>query len=127
MTDIIYPGDPVTGVLGQAELPTNVDIVLWRGDYFKTTVQFTNPDTTPMDLTGYTAQASFRTSFGTGTPAATLQCTISSNVVTIELLSVDSEALTAGPYIWDFQLTDPSGNVRTYLAGDVTVYDEVTH
>jgi hypothetical protein len=37
-----------------------------------------------------------------------------------------TEDIAAGSYVWDFQVTNPSGNVRTYLAGDVIVYDEVT-
>ena len=31
-----------------------------------------------------------------------------------------------GDYIWDFQLTEPGGDIRTYLAGDVNVIPEVT-
>ena len=47
-------------------------------------------------------------------------------VVEVFLPSSVTSTLLPGSYIYDFQITFTDGNTRTYLAGDVTVYPEVT-
>ena len=39
--------------------------------------------------------------------------------------SAVSDLITPGDYVWNFQITAPNGDVRTYLAGDVKVYAQV--
>lgn len=134
MADIVYPGETPGGVLGTGLLPGNYDLVIYKGDQFPMTVVLKNPDGTVLDLTGYTGKASIRTTY---TDAATYEFTISGSgaggvlgtdgKVNVVLTSAVSATLLPGDYIWDFQLTSPDGlSTRTYLAGDVKVYDEVT-
>lgn len=127
MADIVFPKQAVSGVLGQEFLPSNYDLVLYRGDYFPMTVTLKDANGTALNLTGYTAKAQIKTGF-TDTLPYNFTTTIdaANGKVTLILTSAVSETIPGGSYIWDFQVTDGSGNVRTYLAGDVTVYDEVT-
>lgn len=101
---------------------------MWKGDYFPFTVTVKDNAGVALNLTGYTARAQIRNpndatqvwDFTANIP------TPSNGEVQLTLTSPVSSTIPAGNYIWDFQVTDPSGNVRTYIAGDVRVYDEVT-
>lgn len=124
MADIIFPGEAPEDVLGAARLPNNVDLVFWRGDYQEFYVDVTNQDGSPVDLTGMTAQAVIKQSYNAPT-SYNFTTTITGNRVRLYLSSTASKTIPAGEYIWNFQLTNPSGDVRTYLAGDVTVHAEV--
>lgn len=128
MADIVFPGKDVGGVLGRDFLPSNFDIELYKGDYFPLRVTLVQPDLTPLNLTGYTASAQVRANYGdpvvynfTVTIAAP-----ETGVVDLVLPSSVSAGIEPGSYIWDFQIREPSGNTRTYIAGDITVYNEVT-
>jgi hypothetical protein len=126
MTDTVFPGQPA-GVLGQESLPANYDLVLYKGDYFNTSVVIKDNVGAVINLTGYTAKCSIKASYSSVTSFdATCTITALSGLVDIMFPSSVMEDIPAGSYVWDFQVTNPSGNVRTYLAGDVTVYGEVT-
>lgn len=133
MADIVFPGKAVGGVLGRDFLPSNFDIELYKGDFFPLTITLVQPAVSgntkpPLNLTGYTAQAQIRTNFG-GEAIYAFTVTIpdpTSGKVNLVLPSSVSAGIAAGSYVWDFQIKEPSGNVRTYLAGDVTIYNEVT-
>lgn len=124
----MFPGQPVGGVLGRDLLPSNFDLEVYKGDFLPLEIDLLNPDGTPLNLTGYIASAQIRANFGDPViynftaeiPAPT------TGVVKLTLPSTVSAGIAPGHYVWDFQVTDGSGNVRTYLAGDVTVFNEVT-
>lgn len=126
MADIVFPGQS-SGVLGQESLPSNYDLVLYRGDYFNTSIVIKDSEGVVLNLNGYTAECSIRTNFS-AEPAYNAVCTVTPAAGKVEIMFPSSvtKDISAGPYVWDFQITNPDGNVRTYLAGDVTVYDEVT-
>jgi hypothetical protein len=125
MADIIYPGEEPLDTLGATKLPTNVDLAFWKGDVQEFFVDLTAANGTPVDLTGTTAQAVIRSNF-TSSTTYSFQCTITGNRVRLYMPSSLTKTIPAGDYIWNFQLTTVStSDVRTYLAGDVTVYAEV--
>ncbi len=127
MADIVFPGKPIGGVLGRDFLPSNFDIEFYKGDYFPLTISLVQPNGLPLNLTGYEAQAQIRSNFGDNR-LYNFTCTIdvpADGRVSVVLPSSVSSQIAAGSYVWDFQVREPSGNVRTYFAGDVTVYDEV--
>lgn len=131
MADIVFPGKAVSGVLGRDFLPTNFDIELYKGDYFPLTITLVVPvgnNTAPLNLTGYTGHAQIRANFGTEAiyPFTVSIPTPANGKVELVLPSSVSAGIPAGGYVWDFQVREPSGNIRTYLAGDVTVFNEVT-
>ena len=125
MADIIFPGEAPSDTLGTTRLPNNVDLAFWRGDAQEFLVRMNNEDGTPIDLTGMTAQATIRANFSAPTQY-NFTTTITGNEVRLYLPSSVSKTIPAGDYVWNFQLTTvATGDVRTYLAGDVTVYAEV--
>lgn len=127
MADLVFPSTPVSGVLGQEFLPSNYDLVLYRGDYFPISVTLKDSNGVAINLTGYTAKAQIKKNYSDNAPYDfTVTMDAPNGKVNLVLTSTVSETILAGNYIWDFQVTNPSGNVRTYLAGDVVVYDEVT-
>lgn len=127
MADLIFPGEAPLEKLGETRLPENIDLVIWQGDSQEYFINLQAEDTTPIDLTGHTAQAVVRSTFGavenydfdvTFVDAAAGQ-------MKMYMSSTVSATIPAGSYVWNFQITTPSGDVRTYLAGDVIVYAEV--
>jgi hypothetical protein len=88
-------------------------------------VKLLGPDSTPVDLTGAQAKAQIRERPG-GKQITDLACTITlPNIIDLVLAAEDSHDLPAKG-AWDLQLTYPSGDVRTPLAGPVTVTTDVT-
>lgn len=125
MADIIFPGEAPSDTLGTTRLPNNVDLAFWRGDAQEFIITMNDEAGDPLDLTGLTAQAVIKASF-TATTEYEFETTITDNQVRLYLPSTVSKTIPAGSYIWNFQLTTvATGDVRTYLAGDVTVYAEV--
>jgi hypothetical protein len=125
MADIIFPGEDPVGVLGETRLPDNLDMKIWRGDEQTFNIVLQNSDETPLDLSFSTAEAVIKQSFNSATEYP-FECTIhDGNELTLFLSSDVSETIPAGDYIWNFQITFSNGGVRTFLAGDVTVYAEV--
>lgn len=125
MADIIFPGEATDGVIGSSRLPTNVDLEWWKGDAQEFFISLTNDQGEAIDLSGYTPSAVVKSSFNSLTSYAFTTTIQNTNQVRIYLSSATSKTIPAGDYIWNFQLTNPSGDVRTYLAGDVTVFAEV--
>lgn len=127
MADVIFPGQTPNSTLGTTKLPENMDLAIWRGDAQQYFIVFSSTSNQPLDLTGCTAQAVIRSSFTSPTQYS-FQCTITdatNGKVTLYLSSPTSASIPAGSYIWNFQMTMPNGDVRTYLAGDCIVYEEV--
>lgn len=127
MADIVFPGQVAGGPLGQDYLPANYDLVLYKGDYFAISVTLKDSEGSPLDLTGYTAKCSIRSSLGASESFdAVCLITALEGKIDIQLPSGVTSEIAAGSYVWDFQVTNPDNNNRTYFAGDVTVYGEVT-
>lgn len=129
MADIVYPGKAAGGPINAGAMPGNYDLSIYEGDAVKFTVTVKDATNAAVNLTGYTAKAVLKKSYVDASPV-NFVCTITNptaGVVTLYLAPATTAALdTNSGYIWDFQLTEPSGDVRTYLAGDVTVLPEVT-
>lgn len=126
MADVIFPGQTPQGDLGQSSLPSNYDIVFWRGDAQTFILTWNDSSNNPVNLTGYTAKAAIKASFSSTTQYP-FTCTIqNTNQVKMYMSTAVSSTIPAGTYVWDFKIVDSvSGDQHTYLAGDVVVYDEV--
>jgi hypothetical protein len=127
MADIVFPGVPAGGPLGQDYLPANYDLVLYKGDYLPFAVTLKDSDNVPLDLTGFTAKCSIKASFS-AVDVYSAECTITplSGRIDIVFPSSVTSTLAVGSYVWDFQITDPDNNNRTYFTGEVTVHGEVS-
>lgn len=127
MADIVFVGQAPSAVLGSDELPSNVDLVLYRGDFREFTIQLKDSAGNVVDLSSQQAKAQMRQSYS-ATDAVDLECSVDSeSQVTVYISSAVSETLDPSKsYIWDLQTTNYRGDVRTWLTGDVSVMDEVT-
>jgi hypothetical protein len=125
MADIVYAGQTPGGPLNKGALPSNYDLVIYKGDYVSVRLTMENSDNTPMNLTGAIPRAVLKSDYSDNYERP-FECTVEDNQIHIFLPSESCSELLPGSYIWDFQITFSSGQTRTFLAGDVTVYDEVT-
>jgi len=125
VADIIFPDEAPVGVIGETKLPENVDLAFWKGDSQEFIIRFKDDQGNPLQLAGFTPSAIIRASFNSPTTYTFTTNVQNNNEVRVYLPSSISKTIPAGDYIWNLQLTAPNGDVRTYLAGDVTVHDEV--
>lgn len=126
MADIVNPG-ATSGLLNADAMPQNQDLVIYKGDYVELFVTVKDANGVPLDLTGSDPKAQLKQEYDDISPID-FTCTLTGNTgeVRVYLPSDTAATLVAGDYIWDFQITNSSAQTRTYLAGDVTVYNEVT-
>ena len=128
MADIVYPGQATGGALNSTALPSNSDLVVYKGDYVEILLTLKDSVGAPIDLTGATPRAQLKSDYSDRQPKE-FNCTVTDALagkVRVFLSSAVTSELLPGSFIWDFQITSADGNTRTYLAGDVTVYNEVT-
>lgn len=127
MADIVFPGLPASGPIGAAYLPTNTDLLIYKGDYIEFFVNFVDDNNAALDLTGYSAKAQLRRDYHDTEPIEIVTTVDEDGSrIRVYIPSVTSATLSAGSYIWDLQVTNSNGDSRTFLTGDVMVYDEVT-
>lgn len=125
MPDVVLPGLLPAGNLGVDELPGNLDMTIYQGDFKEFYVEIQDEAGVTVNIAGSVPKAQIKSSYSDIAPI-TLATSIVSNNVNVFLDSAKSAALTLESYIWDLQLTDPTGRVKTYLTGDVTVIPQVT-
>ena len=128
MADIVYPGQTAGGPLNSGALPANNDLVIYKGDFMRLLVTIKDSLGAPVDLTDSVPKAVLKSDYSDRDPKPFV-CTLTANPGEVEIFlsSAVTSTLLPGSYIWDFQITFTDGETRTYLAGDVTVYNEVTN
>jgi hypothetical protein len=112
-------------------LPQQIDYEVYQGDTWLPGTITAKLSGTPIDFTGYTAKMEIRHAISreivltlTSTPAAGI--TISSvGVITLSMTAAQTSALL-GEYSYDLQITYPSGIIKTYTFGTITVYLDAT-
>lgn len=126
MADIVFPGKTGT-TLNESSLPANHDLVIYKGDYLELFVTVRDAAGVAVTLTGSTPKAVLKSDYSDRMPIEfTTTLTGQPGEVSLILSSAQTSTLLPGSYIWDFQVTSASGQTRTYIAGDVTVINEVT-
>jgi hypothetical protein len=108
-------------------LPTAFNLDLYRSDTFRMQITaWETEDTVPLDLAGATAKAEIRDK-AMGKLLATIDCTITEpNIIDLELHASFTATLAPGKRVWDLQISLPTGDTRTVLAGSVSVVADVT-
>jgi len=104
-----------------------------QGSTWTLQIVYEDPNGTPINLTGYTAEMQVRRKFDSPAPVLTLATggqgiVITGGTGTIAITATDeqTEAIDAGLYVYDLELDN--GGVRTRLIqGSVTVSAEVTY
>lgn len=127
MADIVNPGQATGAPLNSGALPANQDLVIYKGDYVRLLITVRDSNNALVNLTGAVPKAALKTDYNDRNPKL-FDCTLTTNVGEVQMFMPSSvtSTLLPGSYIYDFQITFTDNNTRTYLTGDVTVYNEVT-
>lgn len=105
--------------------PATLPLDIYRGDTLRLQFKFWDQAQNPIDLTGVVAKSQIRDR-PAGTTIIGLQCTVTlPNIIDLALIAADSQNLPPAGF-WDLQLTYASGDVKTPLAGPVTVTPDIT-
>lgn len=98
-----------------------------QGTDYLTTVTLTDDDGDPISLFGYTGAGQIR-KYYTSTTAVNFNVTVTANTgeVTLQLTSAQTNAMEAGRYVYDVELTDTANVVSRVLEGIVTITPGVT-
>lgn len=127
MADIVYTGEAPSAVIGQDEIPNNVDIVFYKGDYYEFYISLQDDNGNTVDIHSDLPKAQLRENYDS-TDAIELECSVDSDGdIRVYLSSAISSTLDPKKdYIWDLQTTNYKGDVKTWVTGDVDVLNEVT-
>lgn len=114
-----------------AQIPARIDMAAYSGDDFAMVITVTVGGL-PADLTGSSALMQIKASAKATTPQ--LQLSSPANGITfptastikVELTAAQTAALIGARWVYDLQITDSLGKVRTYLVGDFTINSDVT-
>ena len=108
--------------------PGVFDLLVYHGDSYRWQFTFWS-DTAkqiPSDLTGATVNSEIRDKPG-GSVITSLDCVVTlPNIVVVTMTSTMSSLLTSMGGVWDLQLTYPSNDIATVVAGYVRVTMDVT-
>lgn len=113
-------------------IPANYPITVYQGDDFDLVFRIKNNLGEYLNLTGYTARAQIRESFDGPDVLAQFSAAIADQIaspggVILALTPAQTTALPRSGGVWDVQLEDSfRTEIRTYLAGRVTVLEQVT-
>jgi hypothetical protein len=109
--------------------PAQYNVKIWRNDTWSQTFAIL-ADVTPVDLSGSTILIQVRP-----TPtSASVELTLSTANSSISIGGVSRNQITlnkkvevaAGSYVYDMNVTFPSGEVKTYIWGNFIVQEDIT-
>ena len=104
------------------------NIFIDQGTDFAVQVDLTDTVGDVLNLTGFTATAQLRKTYGSSSSAATFTCSHNGvgGTVTMTLTDTVTTALEAGRYVYDLMITDGSGSKSRVVEGQATVTPGVT-
>jgi hypothetical protein len=109
-------------------MATITNLVIDQGTTFSSIISLTNQDGTAMNLTGYIVKSQFRKSYQSSS-ATDFQASIYDAIagkIRLQLSPSASSAVRAGRYLYDIELTTPSGEKSRALEGLVIITPEIT-
>lgn len=109
-------------------MATVTNLYLDQGSFYRTYVTIVKSNKAPFDLTGYTVASQIRKSYKSLT-AYNFTTSISSPTegrVRVELTSEETRAIPAGRYLYDLEITSPSGERIRVVEGIILVNAEIT-
>lgn len=103
------------------------NLLVDQGSTFVTTLNLTDADDNPLDLTSYTGAAQLRKHYTSSTSTSfTVATGGNTGVLTLSLTANSTANLTAGRYMYDVEIIDSSNNVTRVVEGIVTVTPNIT-
>lgn len=103
------------------------NLIIDQGTTYSTSIDVTDADDVPVNLTGYTGTAQIRKHYSSSNSTA-FAVSISSldGIVTLSLTASQTAALNAGRYVYDCELVNSSNVISRICEGIVTVTPQVT-
>ena len=104
-------------------MATYSDIYIDQGSTYSSTINVKNVDTTPFNLTGYSARGQIRRSYNslTSTSFATNINVPTSGNVNISLTATQTRAMKPGRYVYDVEVYNAGGHVLRIAEGQVEI------
>lgn len=102
------------------------NIVIDQGTDFSTSIDVTDDNGDPVNLSTYTGAAQLRKHYTSSNSTSFAVSTSSGGVVTLSMNAAVSGNLTPGRYVYDCEITDSSNTVSRLIEGIVTVTPQVT-
>lgn len=106
------------------------NIIIDQGTDYSTVLSVTNDDGTPTNLSGYTAAGQMRKHYTSSAPTATFVITFDSDrttgLLTVALAKSVTNAIPAGRYVYDVEITSSGDKTTRLVEGIATVTPQVT-
>ena len=99
-----------------------------QGTDFTMSVNVTDTDGDALNLTGFTVAGQVRRSYFS-TTAVNFTCAVSnatSGIITVSLSGTQSDAMKAGRYVYDVEITNAGGTKTRVLEGQLEIMPAVT-
>jgi hypothetical protein len=107
---------------------TVANLYVDQGSFYRTYITVANTDGNVLDLTGYTVASQLRKSYQTST-AYNFTTSISNPTqgrVQLQLSTEQSRVIPAGKYLYDLEVTSPTGEKTRVVEGIVLINPEIT-
>jgi hypothetical protein len=108
-------------------MAVKANLKISQGSDYSTTINLTDDNDSPIDLTDYTGAAQMR-KYYTSSNAFDFDVDIVANTgqVILTMSSTITNEIEAGRYVYDVELTDPEGKISRIAEGLVTITPGVT-
>jgi len=104
------------------------NIFIDQGTDFSITVDVTDTSGGALDMTGYSAAAQIRKTYGSSSVSSTFSTSIAeaTGQVTLSLTDTQTTALESGRYVYDLNVTSSGGQTTRVVEGQAIVTPGVT-
>lgn len=106
-------------------MAVKANITIDQGTDFATSIDVTDDDGDPTDLSGFTGAAQMRKHY-TSSNSYSFTVAVANGSVTLSMNSATTANISAGRYVYDCELTSGSNVVTRIVEGIVTVTPQVT-
>lgn len=109
-------------------MATKANLVIDQGTTYSATLNLTDENGDPLNLSGFTANSQIRKWYTSSNSVAfTTSVNVSSGEITLSLTANQTSNLSSGRYVYDVEITETSTNaISRIVEGIVTVTPEVT-
>ena len=103
------------------------NLIIDQGTSFSATIDLTDSDGNPYNLTGYTVASQMRKNY-TSSAAVTFSCSHTGiyGQITLALIPATTSTIEPGRYLYDVEITSSGGSITRVVEGIVTVTPGMT-
>lgn len=112
------------------DTPATYDRTLRRGATFRCVVTWKNPNESLVNLTGYTVRVQIRQTADGGlildlSNGAGVALGGAAGTITVTLTPAQTRAIVADYAAWEWEVTEPGGDVYVLVEGELTIKKEL--